>query len=102
MGSHEVFYVGRVVTDSAPAWTRRSLSAPPRRDARRKSVVEIASVRHETERLRNFDFRTGFFANGEIGPIGARIPGDKSIPSFLHGFTATAAVLVDTGEVAES
>jgi small ligand-binding sensory domain FIST len=30
----------------------------------------------------------GFFCGGEIGPVGGR--------AFLHGFTATLAVFVDT------
>ena len=43
----------------------------------------------------------GFFANGELGPVGARIPprpgaDTPPIPSYLHGFTATAAILCDT------
>lgn len=32
----------------------------------------------------------GFFCNGEIGPVGSR--------SFLHGYTASIALLVPTGE----
>lgn len=40
----------------------------------------------------------GFFANGEIGPVGARVPSaNATMPAYLHGFTATAAVLYDTG-----
>ena len=39
----------------------------------------------------------GFFANGELGPVGARISdGEDRIPTYLHGFTATCGVLVDT------
>ena len=38
-----------------------------------------------------------FFANGELGPVGARISdGEDRIPTYLHGFTATCGVLVDT------
>ena len=39
------------------------------------------------------DLRTG-----ELGPVGARISdGEDRIPTYLHGFTATCGVLVDTG-----
>ena len=42
----------------------------------------------------------GFFANGELGPVGARISdGADRIPTYLHGFTATCGVLVDTSVV---
>lgn len=39
----------------------------------------------------------GFFANGEIGPVGARIPNEqlKEIPTRLHGFTSVYALFVD-------
>ena len=38
------------------------------------------------------DLRTG-----EVGPVGARISdGEDRIPTYLHGFTATCGVLVDT------
>ena len=49
MGAPEVFSSGytSAVTDSAPAWTRRTLSAS-RNGARRGSVVETASIRPET------------------------------------------------------
>ncbi|KAH8075431.1 hypothetical protein JL721_1437 [Aureococcus anophagefferens] len=37
----------------------------------------------------------GFFANGELGPVGARVASGGPTPTYLHGFTATAAVLCD-------
>ena len=38
------------------------------------------------------DLRTG-----ELGPVGARISdGEDRIPTYLHGFTATCGVIVDT------
>ena len=41
------------------------------------------------------DLRTG-----ELGPVGARISdGEDRIPTYLHGFTATCGVLVDTSVV---
>jgi len=42
----ERLYVGRVVTDSAPAWTRRILSAPPRRASRKCRRNSINSPRN--------------------------------------------------------
>ena len=37
---------------------------------------------------------------GELGPVGARISdGEDRIPTYLHGFTATCGVLVDTSVV---
>ena len=43
------------------------------------------------------DLRTG-----ELGPVGARISdGEDRIPTYLHGFTATCGVLVDTGSGAD-
>ena len=45
----------------------------------------------------------GFFANGELGPVGARISdGADRIPTYLHGFTATCGVLVDTSGDADA
>lgn len=44
----------------------------------------------------------GFFANGELGPVWARIPSaEDRIPTYLHGFTATCGVLVDTSGSSE-
>ena len=44
------------------------------------------------------DLRTG-----ELGPVGARISdGEDRIPTYLHGFTATCGVLVDTGSGGEA
>ena len=44
------------------------------------------------------DLRTG-----ELGPVGARISdGEDRIPTYLHGFTATCGVLVDTGSSGEA
>ena len=44
------------------------------------------------------DLRTG-----ELGPVGARISdGEDRIPTYLHGFTATCGVLVDTGSDGEA
>ena len=42
----------------------------------------------------------GFFANGELGPIGARIPADtnsNNVDTHLHGFTSVVAFIYDTG-----
>ena len=40
---------------------------------------------------------------GELGPVGARISdGEDRIPTYLHGFTATCGVLVDTGSGGEA
>ena len=38
-----------------------------------------------------------------MGPVGARISdGEDRIPTYLHGFTATCGVLVDTGSGGEA
>ena len=63
MCAHEVFSSGSTSATSGPIrlllLLGRDEFSRPLLDARRGSVVESASIRPETERPRNFDFRTG-------------------------------------------
>ena len=60
----------------------------------RENGVDSAAIMQATDEAPC----VGFFANGELGPVGARISdGEDRIPTYLHGFTATCGVLVDTG-----
>ena len=59
----------------------------------RENGVDSQAIREATDEAPC----VGFFANGELGPVGARISdGADRIPTYLHGFTATCGVLVDT------
>ena len=45
----------------------------------------------------------GWFANGEIGPLGVKGVGSAAeAPAYLHGFTSVIALLYDTGDMTTS
>ena len=45
----------------------------------------------------------GWFGNGEIGPLGAVLPGGgrEKVKTHLHGFTSVFAMIYDTSGDAE-
>jgi small ligand-binding sensory domain FIST len=61
---------------------------------------ENADVDHIHRLLGSDGAVAGFYANGEIGPVGiAGIAEFDGSTTFLHGFTLVAAILCDSGGV---